>query len=64
MIIATLKTMEFACEETILRLAIGEENFQVRTSANVTLRPGQATSVRFDLDRVRVFDAATGDSLS
>jgi len=62
-IIATLKTMEFSGEETILRLAIGEETFQVRTSANVALTPGQATSVRFDLDRVRVFDAATGDSL-
>ncbi len=62
-ITATLKTTEFAGEETILRLAIGEETFQVRTSANVALTPGQATSVRFDLDRVRVFDAATGDSL-
>jgi len=62
-ITATLKTMEFAGEESILRLAIGEETFQVRTSADVSLTPGQATSVRFDLDRVPVFDAATGDSL-
>jgi len=62
-ITATLKAVEFVGAETILRLAIGDETFQVRTSANVALTPGQATSVRFDLDRSRVFDTATGDSL-
>ncbi len=62
-ITATLKAVEFVGAETILRLAIGDETFQVRTHANVALTPGQATSVAFDLGRTRVFDAATGDSL-
>jgi multiple sugar transport system ATP-binding protein len=62
-ITATLKAVEFAGTEIVLRLTVGEQNFQVRASANVALTAGQITSVRFDLGRVRVFDAATGDSL-
>lgn len=62
-ITATLKTMEFVGAEVILSLTAGKEMLQVRASSNVALTPGQVTSVRFDLGRVRVFDVATGDSL-
>lgn len=61
-ITASLKTMEFAGAEKILRLTVGEETFQVRAGAHVALTLGQSTSVRFDLSRARVFDAATGDA--
>jgi multiple sugar transport system ATP-binding protein len=62
-ITATLKTMEFAGAEMILRFAIGGVTFPVRASANVSLAPEQIASVVFDLRQARVFDAATGDLL-
>ena len=62
-ITATLKAVEFAGAEMILRLAVGEETFQVRAGANVALTPGQGAVVVFDLRRARVFDVATGELL-
>ena len=57
---ATLKAVEFAGVETMLRLTVGAETFHVRAGANGALTPGRNVTVVFDLRRAQVFDAATG----
>jgi multiple sugar transport system ATP-binding protein len=62
-ITALLKAVEFAGQEMILQLTVGDEVVQVRADAKLALTTGQSVSVAFDLRQARVFDADTGDLL-
>lgn len=56
----TLKSVEFIGSATHCRVQAGERLMTLRVAPNVSLQPGQAVQLVFDVRHAHVFDAVTG----
>ncbi|MEK7781892.1 MAG: ABC transporter ATP-binding protein [Verrucomicrobiota bacterium] len=56
----TVKSVEFLGAATHCRVQAGERLVTLRIAPNVSLQPGQAVQLAFDVRHAHVFDAATG----
>lgn len=60
---AKLERAEFGGAETLLYLTLGSSSFIVRAAAGIPVAGGNAPTLRFEMQRVLFFDAATGAAL-